>query len=762
MDECNNITLQQVKIGEEAIVSRVIGGEGMRRRLSDMGFLPGTRVRIDNRGDHGPVVVYVKGTKIALGHGMAANIYVKLVGKEQAKTIRIAFAGNPNAGKTTIFNALTGSRQKVGNYPGVTIEKKIGSYSFGKYTFEIIDLPGTYSLTAYSQEELVTRNFIIEERPDVVVDIVDASNLERNLFLTTQLMELNIPLVVALNKSDLARSQGLNIDIELLSELFGIPFIPTVGHRRKGFDTLFEEVIAFIEGKRNMTTVRIDYGEEIESAVYKIEETIPEECLCRAYPVRWSALKLLENDSEMIKKVSQQSHGDIVLGAVQAGRKRINDIFSDDAEVLIADKRYGFISGACTESVKLSVESRHVQSDIIDKILLHRVFGLPIFIVFMWFVFQFVFAVAEPLVSVMEHGVALLAQFVGANIANPLLQSLLVDGIINGVGGVLTFLPSILLLFFAIALLEDTGYMARAAFVIDKIMHTIGLHGKSFIPMLIGFGCTVPAVMGTRILEDKKDRLITMLIVPFMSCGARLPVYALLISAFFPAYMAGHILFFLYFFGIVVAVIMAKLFRRFLFPGTSASFVMELPPYRFPAVKGLLVHMWMRAWYFIKKAGTVILVASIILWCLMSFPLVDTDENIQASSRIEQTYAGQVGKVLEPVIKPLGFDWKIGVALVSGLAAKEIVVSTLSQLYQVEDESEESLRDALRSDKSFNPLIALSLMIFVLLYIPCLPALATIWKESSIKWAGFVLAYTTSVAWIGSFLVYQGGRLLGF
>ncbi|MCK4326126.1 ferrous iron transport protein B [bacterium] len=685
------------------------------------------------------------------------------------KESTIALAGNPNSGKTTVFNNLTGARQHVGNYPGVTVEKKEGKLKYKDQDINVVDLPGTYSLTAYSIDEVVARDFVIEEKPDVVIDIVDASNLERNLYLATQFMELGVPLVIALNMSDIAKARGQQVNNQRLSELLGVPLIPTVAKRKEGTKELIDEAVKVAEGKEDLRKVTVSYGKEIEEEILKIEHVLKKDkALLEKYPARWLTVKLLESDIEVQKKVKESPYAGEILAQVESSVNHLKSIFGDDLELVIADRRYGFISGACHESVERTAEERLSASDEIDKVITNRILGLPIFLALMWLVFKMTFKFSEAPMSWIERAQGWLGGRLGNLFAEgSALQSLVVDGIIGGVGSVLVFVPIIFLLFLAIALLEDSGYMARAVFIMDRVMHKMGLHGRSFIPMILGFGCNVPAIMATRTIEDRRNRLVTILINPLMSCGARLPVYTLLAGAFFNERIAGNVIFSIYMLGVALAVIVAKLFRKFLFPGPSAPFVMELPPYRMPTLKGLMIHMWERGALYLKKAGTIIFVGCVLIWFLSNFPYNPKDSGYE---RLEKSYAGRMGRAIEPVIKPLGFDWKIGVGLVGGFIAKEIVVGTLGVLYQVEevDEESETLRAALQNDKYpggrnvYNPLVAYTLMVFVLIYVPCVACIAVIKRETnSWRWPIFSVFYLTALAWIMAFIVYQGGRLLG-
>ena len=696
--------------------------------------------------------------------------------------LNIALAGNPNSGKTTLFNALTGARQHVGNYPGVTVEKKEGRLRYKDFDINIIDLPGTYGLTAYSPDELVARNVLIEEDLDLVVNVVDASNLERNLYLTMQLKELEIPMILVANMADYAEANGVYIDYELLAKLLGFPVIRVVATKGEGIEELLDTVIKG-EVKVNLQKA-VRYSMEIEEAIIRIEKHLnpsledgaatDERTLPFAqYPSRWLAIKLLEYDKEAWKKVEATPYTYELLKQAETEQTYFKNNLGDDLENLIAEGRYAYIRGATQEAVKVTETNKISTTEKIDNILLHRFFGLPIFLFIMWSLFQLTFALGNPMVEWLEDIVAESSVAVGNALPPGLLNSLLADGIIGGVGGVLVFLPVILLLFLGIAILEASGYMSRAAFLMDKIMHKVGLHGKSFVPMLIGFGCSIPAIMATRTLENPKDRLVTMLVTPLMSCGAKLPVYTLLIAAFFPNEIAGNILFSIYLIGIILALVMAKLFRTWLVPGESEPFVMELPVYRTPKVKSVLIQMWERAFLYLRKAGTIILAFSIVIWALFTFPMVDVNgmEYANPSEQMENSYAGRLGKTIEPVLAPIGFDWKTGVALVAGFAAKEIVVSTMGTLYSMSDtdsllEGEEkqvkSFAQMTREQSGFTPLTAYVLMLFTLIYVPCMATIAVIKNETnSWRWPAFTIGYTVTLAWIISFVAYRGGLLLG-
>lgn len=684
-----------------------------------------------------------------------------------ANKILVALAGNPNSGKTTIFNALTGSHQHVGNYPGVTVEKKLGQRTYNNCEMTFVDLPGTYSLTTYSIEELVARNFIVDEHPDVIVDIIDASNVERNLYLATQLMEMNVPLVLAFNMSDIAKRRGLEFDIDKLSELLAAPIVMTVGNKAKGIDELLDVIARTVKQGAKSTTDRLNYGHEIEEELTKLQQQMHGRMeLTAKYGRRWLAIKLIEHDKEIMAK----GFSDDLLAAAEASRRHLAAIFGDEPDMVIAERRYGFISGACQEAVKSTTDLRHDMSDTADLVLTHRLLGLPIFIALMYLVFQLTFAIGEYPMGWLESVFAWLSRAIGGLWppgSENALRSLLVDGVIGGVGGVIVFLPNILLLFAAIAFLEDSGYMARAAFIMDRIMHKIGLHGKSFIPMLIGFGCSVPAIMATRILENRRNRLTTMLVIPLMSCGARFTIYALIIPAFFAQKWRAPVLWLIYFIGIVLAIVCAKLLRKTLFRGETVPFVMELPPYRMPTFRGLLIHTWQRGWMYLKKAGTIILAVSIILWAATSYPkpaeeLTTGLTEAQAQKvRLQYSVTGKIGAAMEPVIKPLGFDWRIGTALIGAMAAKEVFISQLSIVYSLGEINRGSdvLRAKLQAD--YTPLQGFCIMLFCLISAPCVATIAITKRETnSWGWALFQLTGLTVLAYVVTLVVYQTGSLI--
>jgi ferrous iron transport protein B len=607
----------------------------------------------------------------------------------------------------------------------------------------------------------------------MVVHIVDASNLERNLYLYTQLQELEVPVILAMNMCDVVEKRGSKIDYVAISRLLGKPVIPTVGNKNKGMGELLDTVISLHEGKIKIEKINVDYGEEVKLELDKITASFKKMSdLPKEYSLGWLGVKLLENDSWVTGFIAQLPGGPAALLEAEKSRVHLKKHFSDDPEVIIADRRYGFISGVCTEAQTHSVEERHDLSDKIDKVVLNRFLGLPIFAAVMYGIFKFTFTFSEPVVGWFEAFFGKAGEFATKVIPEGLIQSFVVDGLIGGVGGVLGFFPLVLFMFFAIAFFEDSGYMARAAFVMDRIMHKFGLHGKSFLPMMISTnGCAVPGIMASRTLDNKKDRLITMMVTPFMICGAKLPIFALFIGAFFAQEQGANVMFLMYALSVAIAFGSAWVLKKTVFKGETSHFVMELPPYRIPTIQGLLLKMWERGWLYIKKAGTIILLISIIIWAGFTFPEMELkegmNEEVAASAQMEQSYAGRIGKFVEPVVSPLGMDWRGGVALIAGVAAKEVVVSTMGTIYslgEVDPEEAEPLKEALQNDSSWNPLKAFTFLMFCLIYLPCFVAMAVFYRESgpSLKWTFFLVFWTTVMAWLASFIVYQGGRLLGF
>lgn len=703
-------------------------------------------------------------------------------------SIKIALAGNPNSGKTSIFNNLTGARQHVGNYPGVTVERKEGKLTHKNQIIEVIDLPGTYSLTAYSIEEKVARQVIIEEKPDMIINIVDASNLERNLYLTMQLIELEIPMLIVFNMWDIVKSKGTEINLSLFSQLLNVPVLSMIGYKNIGTEQLLDTILEYNKKEKQIRNIRMN--EETEKLIVKIDEISQPLRKMR----RWELIKLLESDKEVRNSIKDEK----ILHEIDRLLSRYTEEHDDSTETLIAEQRYGIISGLCHKCVRSSIESRISISDKIDSIVTHKLIGIPIFLGLMYMVFQLTFTLGDPLMGWIESFFSFIGDTVNTHVfkeQESLLASLVLDGIIGGVGGVLVFLPNILLLFLALAIMEDSGYMARASFIMDKLMNKIGLHGKSFIPMIIGFGCSVPAIMATRTLESKRDRLATILVTPLVSCSARLPIYALIIPAFFPKSLNAPILWSIYIIGILLAILLAKILRSTIFKGESVPFVMELPPYRIPTIKSIFIHMWDRGGQYLKKAGTIILGISILLWFLTTFPqkksfdqdynllklqaeqqylnIQDPDQetynqrieeidHLQQSEILAYTAAGKIGHWMQPVLKPMGFDWKIGTALIGAFAAKEVFVAQMGIVFSIGEADEES--DALRTllRKAYSPLVAFCIMLFCLISAPCMATIAVTKRETnSWKWAMIQLVGLTVLAWLITTLVYQIGRISG-
>jgi len=841
------MTLLELKNGEKGIILKVKGRGAFRRRIIEMGFVSGKTVEVIKKAPlKDPIEYSIMGYNVSLRSSEAQLIEVLpldqhrdyktpdfegvivsegfKVTRQNGRNINVALVGNPNSGKTSFFNHASGSRERVGNYSGVTVDAKLAWFKQKGYRFNITDLPGTYSISAYTPEELFVRDFITENLPDVVINIVDGSNLERNLYLTTQLIDMDIKVVMVLNMYDELEKKGDKFDYESLGKMIGIPIVPAVSSKGKGIKNVFDKVIEVFEDKdQTQRHIHINYGESLEKSLKLIQDKINapgNQHLTDRVSTRFLALKLLEKDPEISTKIIENCHNHKdILETSQKEIQKLEDVYNDNTETLITDLKYGFINGALKETLEPAEGERRKSSEIIDTLITHKLFGFPIFLFFMWVMFSTTFFLGEYPMEWIENGVEWLSVFLGETMRAGPLKDLLINGVISGVGGVIVFLPNIVLLFFFISIMEDTGYMSRAVFIMDKLMHKIGLHGKSFIPMLMGFGCNVPAIMATRTLANRNDRLLTMIINPFMSCSARLPVYVLFITAFFTSYQ-GTILFMIYALGIATAVVSAIIFKKTIFRGEEIPFVMELPPYRVPTFKAAVLHMWSKAVHYLKKISGIILVASIIIWVLGYFPGgLEYSKKLQNESEIisqeyeilinqipethqaerdsllqmkqnelealetsilqqrqENSLIGNLGRFIEPVMRPLGFDWKMSISLLSGLAAKEIVVSTMGVLYLADEHVQThsaSLTEKLqtqtytegprRGQKVFTPLVALSFMVFVLLYFPCIGVLAAIIKESGHwKWGIFTVFYTTGVAWLMAFIVYQTGSLMGF
>ena len=812
--------LSELKTGEKGVIVKVLGHGGFRKRIVEMGFVKGKNVEVLlNAPLRDPVKYRIMGYEISLRHQEAEMIEVisqeearqmsnpyhgsiaedivltdeKMaeIAKGKRRTINVALVGNPNCGKTSLFNIASGLHEHVGNYSGVTVDAKEGFFDFQGYHFRIIDLPGTYSLSTYTPEEIYVRKHIIEETPDIIVNVVDASNLERNLYLTTQLIDMNVKMVIALNMYDELEHNGNRLDHEKLGELIGIPMVPTVGRTGQGLDKLFHVIIESYEGSDYVTKdikkqvrnevmddmkewhkgvesdkhqedhhlffrhIHVNHGPVLEKSIEAIKKEITRnEVIRHKYSTRFLSIKLLENDKDIERIVSSLPNGNDILTVRNREVANIMKAMNEDSEQAITDAKYGFITGALKETFRENNLEREQTTRVIDSIVTHRIWGYPIFFLFLYIMFEGTFVMGEYPMMGIEWLVEQFGHFVSAYMPNGPLKDLVIDGIIGGVGGVIVFLPNILILYFFISLLEDSGYMARAAFIMDKIMHRMGLHGKSFIPLIMGFGCNVPAIMASRMIEDRKCRLITMLVNPLMSCSARLPIYLVLVGAFFPTF-GSLILLGIYATGILLAVLMARLFSRFLVKGDDTPFVMELPPYRIPTAKAIFRHTWEKGAQYLKKMGGVIMIASIIIWFLGYFPRGSYET---VAEQQEHSYIGQIGKAIEPVIEPLGFDWKLGVGLLSGVGAKELVVSTLGVLYT----NEEDIESVNLSERiPITPIVALGYMLFVLIYFPCVATLVAIKQESgSWKWAVFAAFYTTALAWIIAFVINILGKLV--
>lgn len=838
------MNLSQLTDTQKGIIIKVRGHGAFRKRITEMGFIKGKEVTvIKNAPLKDPVEYQIMGYDVSLRRSEAALIDVitpqevkdrsingfegvidedilKTSAHHKGKNIRLALVGNPNAGKTTLFNYASGSKEHVGNYSGVTVDAKLAQFKQDGYIYDVADLPGTYSLSAYSPEELYVRKYILGEHPDVVINVVDASNLERNLYLTTQLIDMDIKVVIALNMYDELQKNGARFDYQALGNMLGIPIIPTVSSRGRGINKLFSKVSNVYEDKDPIVRhIHINYGEVVEKSIQAIRNQIEEDHhITTKMSPRFLSIKLLEKDQSANYLIKGSNNYLTIRDTVKREIQRIEDLLSEDCETIITDARYGFIDGALKETYQESPIKRRRKTTIIDTFITHKLFGFPLFLLFMFLTFYATFHFGQYPMEWIDHGVSLLANILRNTMTEGPLKDLLIDGIIGGVGGVIVFLPNILILFFFISFMEDTGYMARAAFIMDKLMHKIGLHGKSFIPLVMGFGCNVPALMASRTLENRNDRLLTMLITPFMSCSARLPVYILIIGTFFPEH-SSTVLFSIYLLGIVLAVIFAKVFKATFFKAKEAPFVMELPPYRLPTIRTTTRHMWNKGTQYLRKMGGIIMVASIIIWALGYFPrdikfsrnydtlitqtihnykqqttalassassdltlsdlsserdkCINQIKNQKLEEQQEKSYIGQMGHWVAPLLHPIGFDWKMSVSVLTGIAAKEVVVSTMGVLYQEGDQANESsdgLRHKLRSQTFtgeyrhgeivFNELSALSFLVFILIYFPCIAVIATIAKEANWKWAIFMVFYTTLMAWIVSFLVYQGGNLI--
>lgn len=827
--------LSDLKTGEKGVIIKVLGHGGFRRRIIEMGFIKGKTVEVLlNAPLKDPIKYKIMGYEISLRRQEASMIEVvseeearnlstgttyhggisetipvndnemRAIAQGKRRTINVALVGNPNCGKTSLFNIASGSHEHVGNYSGVTVDAKEGYFEFQGYHFRLIDLPGTYSLSAYSPEELYVRKHIIEETPDVIINVVDAGNLERNLYLTTQLIDMNVRMVVALNMYDALQHSGNTLNIKKLSQLLGVPMVPTISRTGEGVDDLFHVIIGLYEGAdfmgqkeeiqnealrefrewhdayvpdhkfesheddensftpRNFIRhIHINHGPELERSIDAVKKEIGKtETIRHKYSTRFLAIKLLENDKDIEKNViASLPNASEILRIKEQEVKRLLETINENSEQAITDAKYGFITGALKETYTDNYQNTEMFTRIVDSIVTHKVWGYPIFFIFLYLMFECTFIFGEYPKEGIEWLVEQLGNAVNTYMPDGSFKDLLIDAVIGGVGGVIVFLPNILLLYLFISFMEDSGYMARAAFIMDKIMHKMGLHGKSFIPLIMGFGCNVPAIMSSRIIESRKSRLVTILINPLISCSARLPIYLVLVGAFFPG-KESLILLLIYSVGILLAVLMARIFSKFLVKGDDTPFVMELPPYRMPTSKSVLRHTWEKGAQYLKKMGGIIMIASIIIWFLGYYPNHSSYQT--TAEQQENSYIGQIGKSIEPIIKPLGFDWKMGVGLLSGVGAKELVVSTLGVLYTNDGNlDDDALPERIAQQSDITPLIAFAYMLFTLLYFPCIATLAAIRQETgSWKWPLFAACYTTVLAWIVAFLVYQIGSFI--
>lgn len=845
--------LSDLKTGEKGVIVKVLGHGGFRKRIVEMGFIKGKVVQVLlNAPLQDPVKYKVMGYEVSLRHEEAEMIEVISVSEaeklqqeelmqasdavrgklaeerpmtdkqlkdaamKKRRIINVALVGNPNCGKTSLFNFASGAHERVGNYSGVTVDAKEGTAFFEGYEFRLVDLPGTYSLSAYSPEEMYVRRQIIDKTPDFVINVIDSSNLERNLYLTTQLVDMNLRMVCALNMFDELEARGDKLDLRTLGVLFGVPMIPTVFKTGKGVDLLFHIIINMYEGmdfldkdgninpevardlqewhksyegkhggdheedyshgtrpnKSVYRHIHLNHGVYIEDAISKLyEELQREDSLRHKYSMRYLAIKLLEMDAHAEKLVGTLSNGKQILAVRDAAAANIQKELKEDSETAVMNAKYAFIHGALQEAgyEEGTKMDTYQVTHILDHFITHKYFGFPLFFVLIFMMFWVTFTLGQYPMDWIDTGVAALGDWVGRVMPDGPLRDMVVDGIIAGVGAVIVFLPQILILYAFISFMEDSGYMARAAFIMDRLMHKMGVHGKSFIPLIMGFGCNVPAVMATRTIESRRSRLITMLVLPLMSCSARLPIYIMITSTFFALKYRSWIMISLYFIGIVMAVLMSRIFSRYVVKGDDVPFVMELPPYRFPTGKAMFRHTWEKGKQYLKKMGGIILVASVIVWALGYFP---HHEELTPQEQQEQSYIGRIGKTIEPAFRAQGFDWKLDVGLLAGVGAKEIVASTMGVLYAgdetvADDEEADSVKYANLHKKmsadGITPLVAFCFLLFVLLYFPCIATIAAIKNESgSWKWSLFTVFYTTGLAWVVSAVVYQVGRLMGF
>lgn len=797
--------LSELKTGERGVIVKVAGHGGFRKRIVEMGFIKGQTAEVLlNAPLQDPVKYKIMGYEVSLRHSEADMIEVVTEAEaamsretpedqtgivdhdayslqldreveRRRHVINVALVGNPNCGKTSLFNFASGAHERVGNYSGVTVDAKEGKARYFGYEFNLVDLPGTYSLSAYSPEELYVRKQIVEKTPDVVINVIDTSNLERNLYLTTQLIDMHLRMVCALNMFDETERRGDHVDYEKLGELFGVPMVPTVFTNGRGVEELFKVVIDMYEGQensqRNYRHIHINHGHELEHGIKEMQEHLKQEDnLRQRYSTRYLAIKLLEHDKDVEAYIATFPDAKEIIAHRDQAEQRVKEETGEDSETAIMDAKYGFIHGALKEA---GYETGHDKdtyrtTHVIDRFITNRYLGFPIFLLLLFVMFSVTFYIGQYPMDWIEAGVAWLGEIISTTMPDGPLKAMLVDGVIGGVGSVIVFLPQILILYFFISYMEDSGYMARAAFIMDKLMHKMGLHGKSFIPLVMGFGCNVPAVMATRTIESRRSRLITMLVLPLMSCSARLPIYIMITGTFFAAHYRSLVMLSLYAVGILLAVVVSRVLSLFVIKGEDTPFVMELPPYRFPTWKAIGRHTWEKGKQYLKKMGGIILVASIIVWALGYFP---HDESLSMREQQEQSYIGRIGKTIEPVFRSQGFDWKLDVGLVAGIGAKEVVASTMGVLYANNDSfgddeaynNEGGKYDTLLAQMTadgITPLAAYCFLLFVVIYFPCIATIAAIKGETgSWRWAAFSAVYTTVLAWIVSAVVYQVGSL---
>lgn len=797
--------LSELKTGERGVIVKVAGHGGFRKRIVEMGFIKGQTAEVLlNAPLQDPVKYKIMGYEVSLRHSEADMIEVVTEAEaamsretpedqtgivdhdayslqldreveRRRHVINVALVGNPNCGKTSLFNFASGAHERVGNYSGVTVDAKEGKARYFGYEFNLVDLPGTYSLSAYSPEELYVRKQIVEKTPDVIINVIDTSNLERNLYLTTQLIDMHLRMVCALNMFDETERRGDHVDYEKLGELFGVPMVPTVFTNGRGVEELFKVVIDMYEGQensqRNYRHIHINHGHELEHGIKEMQEHLKQEDnLRQRYSTRYLAIKLLEHDKDVEAYIATFPDAKEIIAHRDQAEQRVKEETGEDSETAIMDAKYGFIHGALKEA---GYETGHDKdtyrtTHVIDRFITNRYLGFPIFLLLLFVMFSVTFYIGQYPMDWIEAGVAWLGEIISTTMPDGPLKAMLVDGVIGGVGSVIVFLPQILILYFFISYMEDSGYMARAAFIMDKLMHKMGLHGKSFIPLVMGFGCNVPAVMATRTIESRRSRLITMLVLPLMSCSARLPIYIMITGTFFAAHYRSLVMLSLYAVGILLAVVVSRVLSLFVIKGEDTPFVMELPPYRFPTWKAIGRHTWEKGKQYLKKMGGIILVASIIVWALGYFP---HDESLSMREQQEQSYIGRIGKTIEPVFRAQGFDWKLDVGLVAGIGAKEVVASTMGVLYANNDSfgddeaynNEGGKYDTLLAQMTadgITPLAAYCFLLFVVIYFPCIATIAAIKGETgSWRWAAFSAVYTTVLAWIVSAVVYQVGSL---